>query len=95
MRIQLNKFMSRNASSGLSLRRRGYPHLPLTSELDTALWGMRSGFVKRVSRATSQVVLHIYDALYCIIYVQAYRSGHNEAVLKICRSSGSKSAETP
>ena len=26
---------------------------------------------------------------------QAYRSGHNEAVLKICRSIGRKSAETP
>ena len=29
------------------------------------------------------------------IYTQEYRSGHNEAVLKICRSSGSKSVETP
>ena len=28
-------------------------------------------------------------------HTQAYRSGHNEAVLKICRSSGSKSAEIP
>ena len=43
---------------------------------------MRSGFVKRVSRATSQWILHIYDALCCIIYMQEYRSGHNEAVLK-------------
>ena len=33
---------------------RRYPHLPLTSELDASAWGVRSGFVKRVSRATSK-----------------------------------------
>ena len=74
--------MSRNASSGIFRFYRRYPHLPLTSELDASSWGMRSGFVKRVSRATSQWVLRIYDALDCIIYMQEYRSGHNEAVLK-------------
>ena len=78
-------FMSRNASTGIFRHWRRYPHLPLASELDAASWGMRSGFVKRVSRATSQAILHIYDALYCIIYMQEYRSGHNEAVLKTVR----------
>ena len=80
--IRLNKIMSRNASVGIFRLWRICPHLPLTSELDTAAWGMRSGFVKPVSRATSQAVLRIYDALTCIIYTQEYRSGHNEAVLK-------------
>ena len=80
--IRLNKIMSRNASVGIFRLWRRCPHLPLTSKLDTAAWGMRSGFVKPVSRATSQVVLRIYDALTCIIYTQEYRRGHNEAVLK-------------
>ena len=74
--------MSRNASVGIFRLCRRYSHSSLTSELDASSWSMRSGFVKRVSRAVSQAILRIYDALLCIIYTQEYRSGHNEAVLK-------------
>ena len=65
--------------AGLSLMRN--PHLLLTSELDASSWGMRSGFVKRVSRATSKSDC-IYGVVNHTIYMQEYRSGHNEAVLK-------------
>ena len=61
----------------------GSPHLLLTSKLDATSRGMRSGFVKQVSRATSK--LHIYGVVSHTIYTQAYRSGHNEAVLKTVR----------
>ena len=47
------------------------------------------GYAKRIREINFashfELGLHIYDALYCIIYMQEYRSGHNEAVLKTVR----------
>ena len=48
----------------------------------------------RVRRAASQK-LRKYDARCCIIFTEGYRSGHNEAVLKICEHNGRKNAEKP
>ena len=62
-------------------------------------WRIFVGYAKRI-RETSftshfEIGLHIYGVVNHTIYMQEYRSGHNEAVLKICRSSGRQKAETP
>ena len=47
-----------------------------------------------VRRAISQK-LHKYDANCCIIFMEGYRSGHNEAVLKICSREFLQSTKKP
>ena len=80
--------------AGISRQRRGYPHLLLTSKLDASSWGAM--WIRETSFTSHfEIGLHIYGVVNHTVYMQEYRSGHNEAVLKIYRSSGSKSAETP
>ena len=62
-------------------------------------WRIFVGYAKRI-RETSftshfEIGLLIWGVVNHTTYKQEYRSGHNEAVLKICRSIGRQNAETP
>ena len=69
-------------TAGLSLSR-----IPSLAVYKRA-WRIFVGYAKRI-RETSftshfKTGLHIYGVVDHTIYMQEYRSGHNEAVLKIC-----------
>ena len=59
-----------------------------TLRLTSELVDLRVGYAKRIRRAKLAephlARLRKYDARCCIIFTEGYRSGHNEAVLKIC-----------
>ena len=77
-----------------ALRRR-YPH-PTPDKLACRSSG---GVYEAVSTSTAREPLLFrlrkYDARCCIIFTEGYRSGHNEAVLKICETDGSKAPAKP
>ena len=69
--------------SYFALRRR-YPHPAPDKRACRSSGGVcEVDSSNEVRRATSQK-LRKYDARCCIIFTEGYRSGHNEAVLKIC-----------
>ena len=75
--------------------RRRYPTLRLTSKLVD----LRVGYAKWIRRTKFAephlTQLRKYDARCCIILTEGYRSGHNEAVLKICNREFLQRLEIP
>ena len=59
-----------------------------TLRLISKLIELRVGYAQRIRRAQLDephlTQLRKYDARCCTIFTEGYRSGHNEAVLKIC-----------
>ena len=57
-----------------------------TLRLTSKLVDLRVGYTKWIRRAKARratsLKLRKYDAHWCIIFTEGYRSGHNEAVLK-------------
>ena len=74
---------------------RRYPHPALDKRACRSSGGVcEVDSTNRVRRAASQK-LRKYDARCCIIFTEGYRSGHNEAVLKICSREFLQSAKKP
>ena len=80
--------------AGISRQRRGYPHLLLTSKLDASSWGAM--WIRETSFTSHfEIGLHIYGVVNHTVYMQEYRSGHNEAVLKFVLVIGKLHPENP
>ena len=69
--------------------------LRLTSELVDLRVGVCEVDSTSKARRTVSLKLRKYDASCCIIFTEGYRSGHNEAVLKICSREFLQSAKKP
>ena len=65
------------------------------SLVNTDFSGTPKATRNRISKNISKKFNNPMISAKAVSYTEGYRSGHNEAVLKICRSSGRQNAETP